>query len=43
MMLHTNNPKAMFLPSINFLHLTVSETLPRQDIIDQGNYAKVKS
>ena len=25
MMLHTYNPQSMFLPTINFLHLTVSE------------------
>ena len=33
----------MTLPSINFLHLTVSEIQPRQDFIGQGHYGKVKS
>ena len=28
-------------PSINFLHLTVSEIWPRQDFIGQGHYSKV--
>ena len=32
MMLHTNNSLAMSLPSINFLHFTVSEILPRQNL-----------
>ena len=32
----------MSLPSINFLHLTVSEILPRQNFIGQGHYGKVK-
>ena len=30
MMLHTYTSKSMFLPSINFLYLTVSEIQPRQ-------------
>ena len=33
----------MCLPSINFLHLTVSEIQPGQDFIGQGHYGKVKS
>ena len=33
----------MSLPSINFLHLTVSEIQPGQDFIGQGHYGKVKS
>ena len=32
----------MPLPSINLLHLTVSEIEPRQDFIGQGHYGKVK-
>ena len=32
----------MSLPSINFLHLTVSEIKPGQDFIGQGHYSKVK-
>ena len=32
----------MSLPSINFLHLTVSEIQPGQDFIGQGHYGKVK-
>ena len=32
----------MSLPSINFLHLTVSEMQPGQDFIGQGHYRKVK-
>ena len=32
----------MSLPSINFLHLTVAEIMPIQDIIGQGHYSKVK-
>ena len=30
------------VPSINFLHLTVSEIYPGQDFIGQGHYGKVK-
>ena len=41
-MLHTYNPPPMSLPFINFLHLTVSKTRPRQDFIGQGDYGKVK-
>ena len=33
----------MSLPSINFLHLTVSEIQPGQDFQTQGHYSKVKS
>ena len=33
----------MSLPSINFLHLTVSKIYPGQDFIGQGHYGKVKS
>ena len=32
----------MSLPSINFLHLTVSEIQPGQDFQTQGHYGKVK-
>ena len=32
MMLHTYTPQPMSLPSINFLHLTVSEIQPGQTI-----------
>ena len=32
----------MSLPSINFLHLTVSEICAGQDFIGQGHYSKVK-
>ena len=32
----------MSLPSINFLHLTVSEIWPRQDFLGQGHYDQVK-
>ena len=32
----------MCLPSINFLHLTVSEIEPGQDFQTQGHYGKVK-
>ena len=37
------HPQPMFLPSINFLHLTVSEIWSRQDFQTQGHYGKVKS
>ena len=43
MMLHTYIPQPMFLPSINFVHLTVSEISQVQDFIGQGHYNKVKS
>ena len=42
MMLHTYTPEPMSLPSINFLHLTVSEIQSGQDFIGQGHYSKVK-
>ena len=42
MTLHTYNPLPMSLPNINFLHLIVSEIKPRQGIIGQGHYGKVK-
>ena len=42
MTLHTYNPQPMSLPSINFLHFTVSEIYPGQDFIGQGHYGKVK-
>ena len=32
----------MSLPSINFLHLGVSEIWPRQDFQTQGHYGKIK-
>ena len=32
----------MLLPSINLLHPTVSEILPRQGFIVRGQYSKVK-
>ena len=31
----------MSLPTINFLHFTVSEILPGQDFIGQGHYGKL--
>ena len=43
MTLHTYNPQSMSPPSINCLHLMVSEIYPRQDFIGQDHYAKVKS
>ena len=42
MTLHTYNPQPLSLPSMNFLQLTVAETMPGQDIIGQGYYGKVK-
>ena len=33
----------MSLPSVNFLHLMVTEIWPGQDFIGQGHYGKVKS
>ena len=42
MTLHTYNSQQKSLPSINFLHLTVSEIEPGQDIIGEGHYGKVK-
>ena len=41
-MMHTYNPQAMFLPTINFLHFTVLEILPGQNFKGQGHYGKVK-
>ena len=43
MTLHTYKPQPMSLPSINFLHLTVSKIQNGQDFIGQENYGKVKS
>ena len=40
--LHKYNPKPMTLPSINFLHLTVSEIKPRQDFIVKVTKARSK-
>ena len=40
--MHTYNPKAMSLPTIKFLHFTVSEILPGQNFKGQGHYGKVK-
>ena len=40
--LHTYNPQPMSLQSINFLHLTFSKIQPRQYLIGQGHYGKVK-
>ena len=37
------HPQPMSLPSINFLHLMISEILPGQDFQTQGHYSKVKS
>ena len=42
MTLHTYNPRLMSLPNINFLHLMVSEIYPKQGIIGQRQYSKVK-
>ena len=42
MTLHTYTPLPVSLPSINFLHLTVSEIYPGQDFYTQGHYGKVK-
>ena len=41
-MLHTYNPWAMSLPSVNSLHFPVSKILPGQDLKGQGYYSKVK-
>ena len=43
MTLQTYNARPMSLPSINFLHLMVSEIQPRQEFQTQGHYIKVKS
>ena len=37
------NVQPMSLPSIDFLHLTISEIQLGQDFISQGHYGKVKS
>ena len=42
MTMHTYIPQPMSLPSINFLHLTISKIWPGQDFIGQGHYGKVK-
>ena len=39
---HNYTPLPMFLPNMNFLHLTVSEIWPGQDFQGQGHYSKVK-
>ena len=36
MMLNIYNPYAMSLQSINFLHLMVSEVLPRQNFVSRS-------
>ena len=43
MMCHTYNLLAMSLPSINLLHLMVSEILPGQIFKGQGHYGRIKS
>ena len=40
--LHTYTSQPMSIPSLNFLHLTVSSILPGQDFIGQGHNGKVK-
>ena len=40
MTMHTDIPQPPSLPTINLLHLMVSEILPRQDFIGQGHYGK---
>ena len=42
MTLHTYNSQPMSLPSINFLHLTVSDIPPRQNFKGQDYYGGVK-
>ena len=42
MTLHTYNLQPMPLPSIDFLHLMISEIYLGQDYINQGHYSKVK-
>ena len=39
MMLHTNDPQPIYLPSNNLLHLTV--IYPGKDFKDQDHYSKV--
>ena len=41
-MMHTYNPNQCPYPTINFLHLTVSEILPGQNFKGQGHYGKIK-
>ena len=41
-MIYTYNSKAMSLPTINFLHATVSGILPEQNFKGQGYYGKNK-
>ena len=41
-MMHTYNPQPMPLPTINFLHFTVSEIIYGQNFKGQGHYGKVK-
>ena len=43
MMLHIYTPYPKSLQNINFLHLTVSEIFPGQDLQTEGHYSKVKS
>ena len=40
-MMHTYNPLAMSLPTINFLHFMVSEIWPGQNVKGQGYYSKI--
>ena len=42
MSLHSYNLQPMSLPTINFLHLTVSEIQPGQEFKGQGHYDIVK-
>ena len=42
MTLHTYNPQPMYILRINFLHLTVSEIDPLQDIIGKVTTARSK-
>ena len=42
-MLHTYNLQPISLPSVNFLHFTISKILLGQDFKGQGHYGKVKS
>ena len=43
MILHIYTPLPMSLPSINFLHLTISHIQPGKDFKNQGQYSKIKS
>ena len=38
--MHTYNPEAISLPTIKFLHFTVSKILPGQNFKGQGYYIK---